>query len=257
MFFSDTLSKEKNNHVTHNSNLEYIIEYYDNLNLEMNNMNITENIIYTDNCGNQYKCEEIFQVANFNIKNEKSQITHKFADKYNFKGPWDLFSKNYQDTIQTCETGLAKEDGRISRIANAWDLYLLMSELIGGKSRLDHLYKNWENQKNKKIKNNFNANNTYIGFSIDNHKEYMAKYLQYSHIVFVDRKNVIAIRPVKDIQKISEIQGLDNENNKDEQGNSKVKYQTCLAHEFYVVLDRSVYVPFSICILFDMSSLKK
>ena len=69
--------------MTHNENFNYIIKYYDSLNLDINDMRITENIIYIDNCGNQYKCKENFiHVAKYNTStNKQLTITHRFAQK--------------------------------------------------------------------------------------------------------------------------------------------------------------------------------
>ena len=81
---------KKNDHMTHNANLDYLIYVY-NLWRQLEGLSPYKYIIlWTDNCPTQYKCRFFFyQIATHSQRFTNSTLIHKFAQKYNFKGSWD------------------------------------------------------------------------------------------------------------------------------------------------------------------------
>ena len=118
VFFGETMSKgKKNDHVFHNTCLDYIVSYYDAERLARGQEKILINIINTDNCGGQYKCRQnILKLATFHERHPGSRTVHKFAQKFRFKGPWDATGKIVKEAINNCEL-------QYKHYKNAQDLY--------------------------------------------------------------------------------------------------------------------------------------
>jgi hypothetical protein len=89
-FFGSTLSKgKKNNHVFHNSCLDHIVHHY---NRKIPNLSRVG--VWTDNCAGQYKCRQnFFKAVLFPARVAGISVTHKFSQKYHFKGVWDAAGK--------------------------------------------------------------------------------------------------------------------------------------------------------------------
>ena len=60
IYFGDTLPKEEKDNVFHNSCLTYIIKFYNNECERTGKSQISHNIVRTDNCPTQYKCQHNF-----------------------------------------------------------------------------------------------------------------------------------------------------------------------------------------------------
>jgi len=102
IFLGDIMSKgKKNDHVFHQACLTYLIKRFDAQRVANGKVPIQQNIVWTDNCPNQYRCRQNFlSVAKAaSYRNHTSIIVHKFAQKYRFKGPWDGTGKLTQTIL--------------------------------------------------------------------------------------------------------------------------------------------------------------
>ncbi len=64
-----------------------------------------QNILYTDNCGNQYKCRfNISAVACHAERHLNHICTHRYATKFRFKGNWDGEGKVTKAFWRSCES---------------------------------------------------------------------------------------------------------------------------------------------------------
>lgn len=79
---------------------------------------IPYNVVWTDNCPTQYKCRQNFvKVANASTTLKyKTNIVHKFASKYRFKGSWDATGKLVKERIHNLEM-------KYERCDTAWSCY--------------------------------------------------------------------------------------------------------------------------------------
>ena len=118
IFFGDTISKgKKNDHVFHNTCLDYVVDYYDGERERAGCEKIPMNILHTDNCAGQYKCRQNFlKLTTFTDRHPGTYAQHKFAQKFKFKGPWDATGKIVKEAIENCEL-------QYKRCANAIDCY--------------------------------------------------------------------------------------------------------------------------------------
>ena len=99
-----------------------MIKYYDKKKRAESNLpKIPNNIVWTDQCGSQYKCRHNFLKVATSYHPHGSRIIHKFAIKYNFKGSWDATSKIVRHFV-------LKSELKFIRIANAIDLYCIGGE---------------------------------------------------------------------------------------------------------------------------------
>jgi hypothetical protein len=91
-FLGSTLSKgKKNDHVFHNACLDSLIEHY---HLRFKGRQLDRVVVWTDNCGGQYKCQQNFlKIATSPSGKRRIQVEHRFAQKYQFKGVWDAAGK--------------------------------------------------------------------------------------------------------------------------------------------------------------------
>ena len=109
----DLMAAEKdnslvNNHVViciwfvaYNWRLNYIITYYNLVQITSNLELIPQHIVWIDNRPTQYKCRHNFlKVVTFaKSHNSKSIVTHKFAQKYIFISSWDATGKIVEQKI--------------------------------------------------------------------------------------------------------------------------------------------------------------
>ena len=119
IFFCDKISRgKKNDHVFHNACLTYLIKFYDAERASKGKNSIPIDVIWTDNCDTQYKCRQNFlQIANASSQFGKTVLSHKFSQKYRFKGPWDATGKLVKNAIENNER-------KFERCANAMDCYI-------------------------------------------------------------------------------------------------------------------------------------
>ena len=92
IFLGNTLSEgKKNDHVFHNAYQKHITKYYDRIQIDSGLPVISFNIEWTNNYPTQYRCRHNFlnTVSATSHHDHKPIITHKFAQKYRFKGSWD------------------------------------------------------------------------------------------------------------------------------------------------------------------------
>eukprot|EP00957_Ditylum_brightwellii_P064380 4886264-Ditylum_brightwellii.AAC.1 len=62
--------------------------------------NIPANIIHTDNCPTQYKCQQNFLEVAKSCDTRKTTVVHKFSQQYGFKGSWDTAGKLVKQRIK-------------------------------------------------------------------------------------------------------------------------------------------------------------
>ena len=119
-FFGSTQTRgKKNDHIYHKAYLKYLIKFYDDKRIRVGKAQIPHNDVWTDNCENQHKCcFNFLQIAESSkTLPSKATISHNFAHKYFFKGPWDAYSKVIKARIKAHEMNY-------ERIATALDCFL-------------------------------------------------------------------------------------------------------------------------------------
>ena len=81
----------KNEQVFHHTCLTYLIKFYDDERQVAGKQPVPNNIFQTNNCLIQYTYQHDFLKVSLSVSrhNNNSIITHKFAQKYRFKGSWD------------------------------------------------------------------------------------------------------------------------------------------------------------------------
>ena len=231
IFFADTLSRgKKNDHVCHNACLKKIIEYYDKKRMDIGKQPIPINIVWTDNCGTQYKCRQNFyHVANSSIGlTSKGIIVHKFAQKYWFKGPWDAYSKVVKMKIYNFEV-------QGVRCATAYDCYNnLRYDLTktGYHMKMAKLLDYERNGDERVLENTlFTTHSTFIGYATADKQEYDCICSQgNNHIVFIDRENIPDMKAITGTQKFSQVQAYSDTNKKLISSNRPCSCINCLMH---------------------------
>lgn len=81
------------------------------------------NIVWSDNCLGQYRCQQNFLNVTKAVENHGNEtiIVHKLAEKYRFKGSWDATGKIVKERIMNNEL-------KYNRCANAMDCYLKITQ---------------------------------------------------------------------------------------------------------------------------------
>jgi hypothetical protein len=211
IFFGDTIEKgKKNDYVTHDAVLKYIVKYYDDKRISSSLLPIPINIVHTDNCPTQYKCRQNFlNVATFSsLFDGMCQLIHKFAQKYRFKGSWDAVGKHVKDRILNNELSFC-------RCEDAWNCYLkLRDDLVDDEKRRKLFEKLDAYERDgdcRCIKNTtYTTRNTYIGFVTENKEEYdrLCADSEHEHIAYTDRtSNQPDMIPLKDTLLIAQVTG--------------------------------------------------
>jgi len=128
---------------------------------------IPQNIVWTDNCPTQYKCRQNFlKVATFATNhNSKSILTHKFVQKYRFKGSWDATGKIVKQRILNNKL-------KYYRFANAWDCYVKLSKYLtkNGEEARRKKFEQYERDGDEPVLKNttLSTRRTFIGFGTEN-----------------------------------------------------------------------------------------
>ena len=107
----------------HNAYLTYIIKHYDAIRATEQKQSIPVNIVWSDNCLGQYRCQQNFLNVTKAVENHGNEtiIVHKLAEKYRFKGSWDATGKIVKERIMNNEL-------KYNRCANAMDCYLKITQ---------------------------------------------------------------------------------------------------------------------------------
>ena len=111
--------RQKNDRASYNSFLKHTNEWCENSGL-VNMNDIKHKVAHADNCNGQFKCRQNF-VRLLSKSSSSTTWTHKFAQKYGFKGPWDGTSKLIKNAIN-------KLENKRARVANAFDCYRLLTK---------------------------------------------------------------------------------------------------------------------------------
>jgi hypothetical protein len=200
-FFGSTMSKgKKNDYVSHNACLKHIIKRYIHEFQECGKT-LTNAIVWTDNCPNQYKCKENF-VHLFDIEEKLGiKIAHCFAVKDNFKGVWDGAGKVVKNFLWRMEQ-------EQTRSATAFECFINMKH---GDFEFDdrESWKRFEETNDKYLLQHSTFTNTrrIIGLVVDIEEQYE----QYSsafpgNIVLADRREIPTLtKPVKNTTKLHQV----------------------------------------------------
>ena len=209
IFFGDTLSKgKKNDHVFHNACQTYIIKYYDKIRIDSGLPAIPFNITWTDSCPIQYRCRQNFlnTVSAASHHTHKPIITHKFTQKYRFKGSWDATGKIVKQQILQNEL-------KYDRCATALECYKKLTcdlSKDGDDKRTNKLLEYERTGDARMLLNSvYTTQKTHIGYGTESKIEYdtMTNKNEYKHVVFTDRENIPDMKAVTGTMLISEIHG--------------------------------------------------
>jgi hypothetical protein len=203
-FFGDTISKgKKNDHVFHNACLEEIVRYYQNQR-RRTKMDPIEHIrIWTDNCAGQYKCRYNFlKIATFPERVEGVRVSHRFAQKYDFKGVWDAAGKVFKDFMRKLE--LKKKH----RFATAFDCFEksrnILKEVKSAKP-----WDVYEKDGDPQIleKRPFMVTRRFFGFGTEDKDEAVRLGNRFRHIVHTDRESIPSMAAIEGTQKLHSVGG--------------------------------------------------
>jgi hypothetical protein len=169
----------------------------------MSRVKIDHVILWTDNCACQYKCRQNFlQIATFVERFPGVRISHRFAQKYDFKGVWDAAGKVIKQYMRQQE--LTKK----SRFANAFDCFLKTRDALKvPKSAKDWVY--YESKRDPRIldKRTFVVDRRFFGYATEDKTEFTRLGNEYRHIVYTDRDNVPTMAAVEGTQKLHSVMG--------------------------------------------------
>lgn len=123
----------------HNACLNHILKHYNK-----GEHKFTDVKVWTDNCAAQYKCRQNFvQVAMVPNNHEHIKtFSHSFAQKYQFKGPWDAAGK-------VVKAQLRKLELQDRRAANAYQCFLNSEETLPNSKLPD--WDGWKEAKDEKV----------------------------------------------------------------------------------------------------------
>ena len=198
--------KGKNDHVFHNTCLDYVVDYYDGERERAGCEKIPMNILHTDNCAGQYKCRQNFlKLTTFTDRHPGTYAQHKFAQKFKFKGPWDATGKIVKEAIKNCEL-------QFKRCATAMDCYENITERLAkdGSGKEQRKWETWETEKDKQIltKTIFKTNRTFIGLAVETKQKYDELVgLGEEHILFTDRENIPDTKAIPGTLKLYQVTG--------------------------------------------------
>lgn len=194
-FFVCSISAgKKNDHVFHVACQEYIMELTD-VRYTKNSVKMFKRTInWTDNCPTQYKCRQNFIfIATHPRRNPETELIHKFAEKFQFKGSWDGIGKNVKKFLWDCEMGN-------KRCGNAFACY--------DRCRKDFptnnpkKWKQYEQDGDLKLmqKNPFCYDTIEFGFVVESMAHYnQLKEQGHKHVVYTNRKEIgDDVAPVED-----------------------------------------------------------
>jgi hypothetical protein len=211
IFFGETMSiGKKNDHVFHNTCMDYIISHYDKQREEDGLPRVDINIIWTDNCPGQYKCRQNFyNVATFAARhNNTSKLIHKFGQKYRFKGSWDAVGKVVKMRIENNEL-------KNWRCATAWDCYDLLRKQLTKDGTEEKMVKLelYESTGDERVLLNttFTSRKTHIGYATEDklrYEELVDSPNHYDHITFLDRSSNHVAVSNEDMMKLDDTQKL-------------------------------------------------
>jgi len=206
IILGDTISKgKKNDHVFHNACLTYIIKNGDAARESLGQSKILNNIVHTDNCPTQYKCQQNFWHVAAAADTIDARIIHKFASKYRFKGSWDATGK----IVKSC---ILKNELKMNRCANAYDCYINLKRDLShdGKEKNKQKWLEWEEKGDERIleKTQLTSNRTLIGFGTEHKDEYDRLVTSgLDHIIYTDRASVPNMKAVAGTRKLFQLQG--------------------------------------------------
>ena len=100
--------------------LKYVRKFSDDERSLQLKSTITNDVVHTNNCPTQYKYRKVFWHIAVGSEDNGWRITHRFSQKYGFKGSWDATGKQIKTLIlQNKKSSL--------RCANALDCYLRLT----------------------------------------------------------------------------------------------------------------------------------
>ena len=186
-----------NNHVTHNNCLSYILKYYKDIGKVISRV-----ILWTDNCGGQYKCRQsILNMLKHAILYPNTFAMHLFASLYSFKGPWDSAGKLAKETVMKMEL-------RGTRCPTAKEAYLTCLDRISSEFKISKWHKMEQEEASELWKKRpYSTDRRFFGFATDDKELYEEINVGGRHVSFIDRKNVPDMNAIKDTQKYFEFRG--------------------------------------------------
>jgi hypothetical protein len=130
------------------------------------------------------------------------QVTHKFAQKYQFQGVWDAAGKVLKHWMVNFEL-VSGRQGQKKRLATAWDCYKQFSAHLH-KLQTKNPWDAWEKDGDKRIlnKTTFKVTLRKVGFVTEKKEEFERLANEYRNIIYSDRMYVPKMKAVKDTQKL-------------------------------------------------------
>jgi hypothetical protein len=161
-------------------------------------------VVWTDNCGGQYKCQQNFlKIATSPSGKRRIQVEHRFAQKYQFKGVWDAAGKVLKHWMVNFELVSSVRNRQKKRLATAWDCYEQFSAHLR-KLQTKNPWDAWEKAGDKHIlnKTTFKVNLRKVGYVTEKKEEFERLVNEYRNIVYSDRTYIPKMKVIKDTQKL-------------------------------------------------------
>ena len=158
------------------------------------------------NCSGQYKCRQYFyNVASFLVRVAGVSVTHKFSQKFHFKGVWDAAGK-------VTKSKMGKLELRDVQMPTALECFKTLWSPLVSNFKMKKDWKKYEEELDKRIldKGKFTVTARHVGFATDSKDEYKKLGNEYGHIIFTDRSNVPTMKKLVGTQKLHEVQGESN-----------------------------------------------
>jgi hypothetical protein len=208
-FFGDTISKgKKNDHVFHNACLEDIVKHYKSKLKKEKNINLNHVKLWTDNCGPQYKCWQNFcKIASFSERLTGVAVTHRYVQKYHFKGVWDAAGKVVKWYMQKLE--LSTRKGKATRFPNAWACFKKLRHDLGKLFVTRLPWDDLERSNDPKIleKSTFTVTKRFFGYATEDKCTWERLAKEYLHVVHTDRINIPDMPAIKGTIAFHEVAG--------------------------------------------------
>jgi hypothetical protein len=222
-FFGDTISKgKKNDHVFHNTCLEEVVNHYKKKFKKEKNIVLNHVKLWTDNCGPQYKCRQNFwKIASFSDRVPGIAVTHRYAQKYHFKGVWDAAGKVVKWYMQKLE--LSTRKGKETRFPNAWVCFEKLRRDLGKQFVMRLPWDELERSRDPKIleKSTFTVTKRFFGYGTEDESEWARRSKEYLHVVYTDRTKIPDMPKIKGTITFHEAAG-ESDPNPDNQRNWKL-----------------------------------
>jgi hypothetical protein len=127
-------------------------------------------------------------------------VTHKFSQKFHFKGVWDATGKVIKSEMLKMEL----ED---VRLPTALDCFKKLWAPLVSNFKMKKDWNKYEEELDIRIldKGTFAVTARHVGYTTENKDEFLQLGNEYRHVIFTDRTNVPTMKQIVGTQKLHEV----------------------------------------------------